>query len=190
MLLVASTGRAGETRARQAQALCDRVVDARPEERARLVTRGVVLAEAAVAEDGDDAEAHYALFCNLGRQIEYATVSPASVMTLRRLWRAIDRALVLRPDWPEALMGKGSLLIHTPRLLGGDATEGERLLRRALEIDPDHIEAHLQLAEALEARAEKKEARAEARRALALAEARANRSSAVEARKLLAKIGE
>jgi tetratricopeptide (TPR) repeat protein len=181
---------ADETRAQQAQALCDQVVDATPRERRDLLRRGIALAEQAVAENDLDADAHYALFCNLGRQIELSRVSPASVMTLRRVWREIERAIELRPNWPDALMGKGSLLIHTPRPLGGDPTEGERLLRRALELDPDHIEAHLQLAECLKARGEKREARAVARRALALAEARAELPSAAQARRLLATIGE
>jgi Tfp pilus assembly protein PilF len=67
-------------------------------------------------------------------------------------------------------VGKGSLLLNLPRLVGGDAVEGERLLRRALAIDPDYLGARLALVEALRARGAVVEARDQATQALAIAE--------------------
>src|SRR5205814_1266553 len=78
-------------------------------------------------------------------------VGVQSLFGVRRLRREIDRTLELAPDYPDALVGKGELLCELPRLLGGDAAEGERLLRAALRVDPEFVEAHLGLARALAA---------------------------------------
>src|SRR6185436_14039748 len=51
-------------------------------------------------------------------------------------------------DDGDGLAGKGALLLNLPRLLGGDAAEGERLVRRALAIDPDYLGPRLTLVEA------------------------------------------
>ena len=109
---------------------------------------------------------------------------------MRRLRREIDRTLELAPDYADALVGKGELLCELPRVLGGDAAEGERLLRAALRVDPGFIEARLGLVRALAARGERDEARAEARRALAEAERAPDPARATEARRLLAQLAE
>jgi tetratricopeptide (TPR) repeat protein len=108
---------------------------------------------------------------------------------VRRLRREVDRTLELAPDFPDALVGKGSLLIDLPRALGGDAKEGERLLREALRIDPDYVDARVRLARVLDARGARDEAREEARRAVAVAERKLDdREELLEARALLARL--
>ena len=108
---------------------------------------------------------------------------------MRRLRREIDRTLELAPDWSDALVGKGSFLLELPGFLGGDRDDAERLLRAALRVDPDFIEAHLALGRALDVRHAREDARAEARRALALAERDGNGEKAAEAKELLGRLG-
>ncbi len=114
--------------------------------RARLLDRGLAEAEAAVAADDADAAGHFAIFCNLGRRLQLRPLGWGSLANVRRVRRAIDRALRLAPDSPQALTGKAVLLLELPRLLGGDAREGERLLRRALEVAPGFPDAARALA--------------------------------------------
>jgi tetratricopeptide (TPR) repeat protein len=179
----------GSPRAEEALALCDRADRAAAAERAALLARGLALAEEAVAAEDTDARAHFAVFCNLGRRMALDGLGLTSLVSLRRLRREIDRTLELAPDYPPALVGKGSLLVDTPRVLGGAPAEGERLLRRALAIDPDDVDARLHLARALAASGATHEARAEAERALGLAKRTRDAASAAEARSILGKLG-
>jgi hypothetical protein len=174
----------GSERAREAFALC--VDDDRGTDTAARWARGVTLAEEAVAADDSDATAHFALFCNLGKQAEAAGISVTGLVAVRRLRREIDRTLALAPDWPDALAAKGSFLLQLPRVLGGDLEEGERLLRRAIALDPRFAEAHFELARGLLAYGRKEQARAEGTKALAVARATDDRSTAERARRLLA----
>lgn len=118
-----------------------------------MLTHGLQLADAAIAADDHDAKAHFAAFCNLGKRLRVDAAGFSSWTNYRRLRRELDATLALAPDDPDALAGKGALLLHLPRLLGGDTVEGERLLRRALEIEPDNRAARRHLEEALVARA-------------------------------------
>ena len=179
----------GSPRADQALAVC-LAAAATPEERRANLARGLALAEEAVAVDERDAKAHFAIFCNLGTDLKLRGVALTSLFAIRRLRREIDRTLELAPDYADALVGKGELLCELPRVLGGDAAEGERLLRAALRVDPGFIEARLGLVRALAARGERDEARAEARRALAEAERAPDPARATEARRLLAQLAE
>jgi len=179
----------GSPRANQALAVC--LADAAtPAERRANLARGLALAEEAVAADERDPKAHFAVFCNLGNDLKLRGVALQSLFAMRRLRREIDRTLELAPDYADALVGKGELLCELPRLLGGDTAEGERLLRAALRVDPDFVEAHLGLARALAARGARDEARAEARRALAEAERVPDPARAAAARELLAQLAE
>src|SRR5438094_7959534 len=179
----------GSPRANQALAVC--LADAAtPAERRANLARGLALAEEAVAADERDPKAHFAVFCNLGNDLKLRGVGVQSLFGVRRLRREIDRTLELAPDYPDALVGKGELLCELPRLLGGDAAEGERLLRAALRVDPEFVEAHLGLARALAARGARDEARAEAQRALAAAERVPDPARATAARELLAQPAE
>jgi Tfp pilus assembly protein PilF len=141
-----------------------------------------------VAADERDALAHFARFCALGEQARLAGPSLTSLVKARALRTAVDRTLELAPDFSDALVGKGELLLGLPRILGGDAAEGERLLRRALTIEPDYVGARLGLARALAARGAKAEARSEAERALASAERKRDAGDVAEARRLLAEL--
>ena len=67
-------------------------------------------------------------------------------MSIRRVRREIDRTLALTPNAPGVLTAKGVMLLELPGVLGGDPPEGERLLRRALEIEPTFAEARQALA--------------------------------------------
>ena len=179
----------GSPRANQALAVCLADAATAAERRANLA-RGLALAEEAVAADERDPKAHFAVFCNLGNDLKLRGVGVQSLFGVRRLRREIDRTLELAPDYPDALVGKGELLCELPRLLEGDTAEGERLLRAALRVDPEFVEAHLGLARALAARGARDEARAEAQRALAAAERVPDPARATAARELLAQLAD
>src|SRR5215470_4124991 len=55
------------------------------EQRQRLLRRGLELAEAAVAADPDDASAHFAVFCNLGKQLQSHSAGPREIREVGRL---------------------------------------------------------------------------------------------------------
>jgi tetratricopeptide (TPR) repeat protein len=170
-------------------ALCNQVTGASPADRVEFAAKGLELGERAVKADDGDAKAHYAVFCNLGRQLEFARVSPFTIRTLRRAQREVDRALELDPNYPAALMGKGAMLVNTPGFLGGDPAEGLRLLRKAIDLAPDNANIHLQFAKALRDQDKADEARVEARKALELAKQQGLHPIAAEASTVLDKLG-
>jgi tetratricopeptide (TPR) repeat protein len=186
---IGATDPPGTAAARDALAQCHRSAEAPASERARLLQDALAAADAAVAGKPDDALAHFARFCVLGEQAKLAGTSITSLGKARAMRQAVDRALELAPDFPDALFGKGALLLGLPRLLGGDAAEGERLVRRALDIDPDYVEARLTLARALADRGAREEARAEAARAARVAERKGDAADAAAARRILADLG-
>jgi len=187
--LVLAADPPGSPRANQALAICLQEA-ATPEERRANLKRGLALAEEAVVADERDAKAHFAVFCNLGNDLKLRGVAVSSLFAVRRLRREIDRTLELAPDYADALVGKGEFLLELPGVMGGDAAEAERLLRAAVKVDPDFIEAHLGLGRALAARGARDAARAEARLALAEAERVPDPAKVAAARKLLAQLGE
>lgn len=135
--------------AKAALALCeqaDRLVD---DERQLDLTRGLQLAEEAVAAEPCDARAHLAVFCNLGKQLQLQSVGLGQIGQVGRLKREIDIALALSPGDAEILTAKGALLLALPRVLGGDARQGEALLREALVREPANAAARHYLNEAL-----------------------------------------
>lgn len=133
--------------ARAALAMCRNVDTLPSEERLARLDGGLALAETAMRDDPTSALAHFAAFCNRGKRLQLTGFSFGAFGEVRRLRCEIDRALELAPDWSEALAGKGTMLIALPRLLGGDVEEGERLLRRALTLDPTNVEARIILRE-------------------------------------------
>ena len=136
----------------EAMRLCHRAVDRRGDERARLLARGLRLAEAAVAADDGDARAHLAVFCNLGKQLDDAGLGFGSLGKLRRLRGEIDRAVELAPRDADVLAAKGAFLMELPPMFGGDRDQGEHFLRLSLAVDDDHPGAKRYLARALQAR--------------------------------------
>jgi hypothetical protein len=160
----------GTDASRRAHARCVEAQALTGDARTKAFRESLALADAAIATDDGDALAHFAAFCALGGLLRDEGVSLAAPLQLRRLRREVDRALALAPDFADALAGKGQLLLNVPRLLGGDPAEGERLLRRALAIDPDFLNPRFALVDALKARGATDEARREATQALAIAE--------------------
>lgn len=180
---------AGTARGRDALRLCQRAADAPPADVDAMLAESLRMAEAAVVADERDPLAHFAVFCALGGQMERAGIGLAALTRLRRLRREVDRTLELAPDFADALYGKGSLLMETPRVLGGDPAEGERLFRRAIAVEPDYLSPRLDLARALLARGARAEARAEGERALAIAQRKHSAEDVAAAQALLDKIG-
>lgn len=150
----------GSPAAKASLVLCEQVDGLPAADKPAALTHALQLAESAVAADDQDAKAHFALFCNLGKQMQVTGLSLSSWSNFRRLERELDATLALTPNDPDALAAKGAMLLHLPRLLGGDATEGERLLRQALDLEPDNSAARRYLAEALEKRGASAQARA------------------------------
>ncbi|TMA55185.1 MAG: hypothetical protein E6J75_12520 [Deltaproteobacteria bacterium] len=109
----------GSARAAAALERCAEADRAHGAMRAELLKKGLALAEEAVAADDTDARAHFAVFCNLGKQAKDAGSSVFNLGKLPRLRREVDRTLELVPDSTDALFGKGAMLRATPRLMGG-----------------------------------------------------------------------
>jgi tetratricopeptide (TPR) repeat protein len=172
----------GTDASRAALADCESAEATSGAARTERLRRSLEQADAAIAADDRDALAHFAAFCALGGLLKEDGIGLAAPGRMRRLRREVDRTLELAPDFTDALAGKGALLCHLPRLLGGDAATGERLLRRALELDPDYLTPRLELVDALRARGATAEAREQATRALAIAERKGSREDAGAAR--------
>jgi hypothetical protein len=127
---------------------CDAIDEMAESDRDAAIERGLAAAEAAVAADATDGRAHFAVVCYLGKRMARAGISLRQISDLRHLRRELDVTLTLAPDDADALLAKGALLLRLPRLLGGDPSEAEALLRRALVFEPDNTAARCFLAEA------------------------------------------
>jgi tetratricopeptide (TPR) repeat protein len=115
--------------------------------------RGKAAAEQALVADGNDSNAHFALFANWGRMMQTEGWMK-NVTHLPALRGELDRALELDPNNANALASKGGLYFRLPSILGGDVAKAEPLFRRALELDPHMVGPRLELAELLLARDE------------------------------------
>lgn len=158
------------------------------EERKRHFERGQTLGERAVALAETSADAHFALFCNMGELMRLDGESITSVLGLRRLMSELDRALELNPQHADALASKGTLLVRLPRVLGGDSAKGEQMLRRVLVLDPNAVSTRLTLAKMVEARGNRDEAIAFATRALQIAREQGRADKVAEAQATLAEL--
>lgn len=188
--LVFARDGSGGALAREAVAAClDAAKVSNDEQRTAMLERGLQAAERAVAANERDAKAHFAVFCNLGRKLEGDGASLAGVANVKRLRGEIDRALALEPGFVDALTAKGAFLVKLPGLLGGDEDEGERLIRRAVELAPNHPPARLELAKALVEKGDEKAALEEARTVITIADARSAGVEVREAKELTAKLG-
>jgi hypothetical protein len=139
-------------KAAEAMVVCDSADRMPAADKAKKIKRleeGVVLSEAAIAADEQDARAHLALFCNVGRELDLAGLSWRVFGQVRRMQAEIDRAQELAPDDPDILVAKGELLRRLPGPLGGNKEQGRALLLHAVQIRPDHLPARLYLARAL-----------------------------------------
>lgn len=147
--------------------------------------QGQRLGEQAVAADEGNADAHFALFCNLGELLRLDGESLTSVFGLRRMMHELDRALEINPAHVEALSAKGTLLVRLPSLLGGDVEKGEQLLQQVVKHAPKAINARLALARVWCQRGQHNDAMVLASDALALAQQHHQREFIPEAQTLL-----
>ena len=99
------------------------------------------MAERARETNENDALAHFATFCNLGKQMRREGAGLLRLTGVWRLRREIETTLALAPDDPDALVAQGTLLLGLPRLFGGDAAKADRAFRRALELEPTNSDA-------------------------------------------------
>ena len=113
----------------------------------------------------------------------------SSVLELRRLLSELDRTLALNPDHVKAMATKGILLCRLPRLLGGDAVQGEQMLRRVVAEDPTAVNSRLVLAKQCASRGEHDEALQYASRALQIAREQGRADAVAEAQATLAQLG-
>jgi tetratricopeptide (TPR) repeat protein len=178
----------GSAAAKRALATCKEASALDGDAADAVLARGMREAEAAVSADPDDALAHFAVFCTLGKRLRRRGPSLRSLFELRRLQREIDRTLELAPDFPDAMAGKGALLLDAPRVLGGNVAEAEQWLQRAVALDPEWLTPRLDLVRALRRRGADGEAAAEARRALAIAQRSGDADDVARARALLEEV--
>ncbi len=108
--------------------------------------QGQIMGERAVAVAEGSADAHFALFCNLGELLRVDGESLTSLFGLRRMMNELNRVLELDPAHIDALSAKGTLLVKLPSLLGGDAEKGEALLEQVVNRAPKAVNARLSLA--------------------------------------------
>jgi tetratricopeptide (TPR) repeat protein len=151
--------------------------------------KGQALGEQAVALDDRSADAHFALFCNLGELMRVdGEVNITSVLGFRRMTKELDRTLELAPDHLDALSAKGTFLLRLPAMLGGDKEKGEKLLLYVLLKAPQSVNARLSLAKTYCADGRHSEALALASEALDLAQTQKQDDFAPEAAKVLAQL--
>lgn len=157
---------------REAFAICQSADQVPAAERAAVLARSLSRAEDAVQADPQDAAAHFAVFCSLGKGLMNRSGWRlfGALGDLRRARKEIDLALALAPNYPGALAAKGSMLVRLPRLLGGDADEGVRLAESAVALAPDDPTVRLMLASVLQAVGQRDAAREHAAIALGILE--------------------
>jgi hypothetical protein len=192
LLSATSVVRGGEDAsllARRSLAECEEGRDSQVRDvREQHFARGQQMAERAVALDEQNAEAHFALFCNMGEAMRIDGESISSLIGLRRLMAELDRTLELNPDHVDALAAKGTMLLRLPRVFGGDARKGEAMLRDVIQRDPTAVSSRLTLAKTCLARGEREEAITFATRAMQIARAQGRADKVAEAQATLAEL--
>ena len=114
-------------------------------ERAGAYERGAAVARRAIAAAPRDDRAHLWLAINSGRSAELKGVMRALAL-VGVVREGAETVLKLNPRNVEGLLLAGGLAAEMPAIMGGDRVKAEALFRRALEIDPRHTGARLELA--------------------------------------------
>lgn len=157
-------------------------------ERIQHFASGQTLGEQAVEADETAADAHFALFCNLGEQLRVDGESLSSLFGFRRMMKELNRTLELAPDHLDALSAKGTVLVRVPGFMGGDKEKGELLLRQVIAREPAAVNARLSLAKSYCAGGRHEEAVAIATKALDLAQTLQRADFIPEARQVLTQL--
>jgi len=153
----------------------------------QIYDEGIALAKRALALDPTLADAHYAIFLNLGGRSQRAGVA-SKFSNLSELKAELAKTLELDPKHAHGWEARGEMLLKLPRMLGGSTSDGEAALRRSRELAPDWPKPPLRLAELHASRGEVAEAESEAKRALELAEKAGDDNLAKEASEVLDKL--
>lgn len=114
-------------------------------ERADAHERGSEAARRAIAAAPRNDRAHLWLAINLGRLAEIKGVMRA-VALVAAIREESDAVLRLNAANVEGLIVAGGLAAELPRLMGGDRVRAEALFKRAIDVDPRHTAARLELA--------------------------------------------
>lgn len=174
----------------QAMAECNAGRDAK-ERSVRLdhFKKGEELARQAVAANDKDANAHFAVFCNMGEAMRIDGESVQALVNLGSLMSELNRTIELDPNHADALAAKGTLLVRLPKLMGGDTPTGEAMLRKVLTLDEKAFTTRISLARVCQASSRHDEAVQLATRALEIARTENQPEKIAEAQKCLADFG-
>jgi hypothetical protein len=128
-------------------------------DRRSSLERGVAAGERAIRLAADLPEGHFWLAANMGALAESFGV----VQGLKyrgRIKAELQRVVAIEPGWQggSAEAALGQWYFEVPRLFGGNHSEAESLLRRALTYDPQNLVALLFLARGLAADDRRQEA--------------------------------
>lgn len=139
---------------RQAQSLAAQALDclhrgedaADAKQKRTAYQQGLDVAARAVVLDDENSDAHFAVFANRGRilLLDGVTANPISLLQVNH---DLERALELNPNHADALAAKGGLYRQLPWLLGGSLSVAESCLTKAIAVDPDAVEARIELAQ-------------------------------------------
>src|SRR5437867_8441104 len=114
-------------------------------EKVTAYERGSAAAKRAVEKAPRNDMAHLWLAINTGRWAETKGVMRAAAM-LPTIRAESETVLRLNPSNVDGLVLAGALANGLPGFLGGDRAKAESYFQRALEIDPHHTSARLELA--------------------------------------------
>lgn len=154
-----------------------------------IYDEGIRLGEAAALSDPTSAEAHWAVFVNIGRRAKRSGVT-AQITIIGRLRELIEKTVELDPRHARGWEARGEMLIALPWLLGGSTEGGKKSLEEAARLAPNWAKPPLRLAKLHENEGETAQALAHAEKALALAEASGDAEYRKEARALLVRLNE
>jgi hypothetical protein len=119
-------------------------------ERRSALERGIAAGETAIRLAPNLPEGHFWLAANMGALAESFGVMQG-LKYRGRIKSELRRVLAIEPGWQggSAEAALGQWYFEVPRLLGGNHSEGEALLRRALTYDPQNLVALLFMARGL-----------------------------------------